>query len=67
MLKEDWKFPPIDKDMNKKCPNVRFYKGKNLCIVFKKICTGWKLNCALRGMKVNLKLYNLWKSKGWIK
>ena len=63
---ENWKFPEIDRDMSHKCPNVRFHKGKKVCIIFKRTCSGWSLRCALRGMKVKARLYNLWKEKGYI-
>lgn len=64
---DDWKFPEIDHNKNHKCPNVRFYKGRNLCIIFKKPCSGWILSCMIRGMTVNKKLYDVWKQRGYIK
>ena len=63
---ESWKFPEIDTNLDNRCPNMRTYKGKKLCIILKKVCSGWSLQCALRGMKVGAKLYNLWKDRGYL-
>jgi len=65
-MEKNWRFPEIDHDYSHRCPNYRFYKGRSLCIIFKRDCSGWKLTCAMRGITVDKKLYDLWKEKGYI-